>query len=140
VERARNFAQRLNNSALAVIDKRRSGPNQIGEMKVVGDVQGQTCILVDDMVDTGGTLIKASDTLLAAGAKRVIACCTHPVLSGESLERIEKSSLESLVVTDTIPAPKAARSNKIKILSVSSLFAEAISRIHGEDSISSLFG
>lgn len=140
VERARNFAQRLDNSALAVIDKRRTGPNQIGEMKVVGDVDGQTCILVDDMVDTGGTLIKASDTLLSAGAKRVVACCTHPVLSGEGVKRLEESSLEALIVTDTIPAPKAANSEKIKILSVAGLFAEAILRIHGEDSISTLFG
>lgn len=139
VERARNFAQKLDNTALAVIDKRRSGPNQIAEMKVVGEVEGQTCILVDDIVDTGGTLVKAAETLLQAGAKKVLACCTHGVLSGTALEMIEKSPLTELIISDTIPQPKAAKLSKITVLSVSSLFAEAISRIHTEDSVSSLF-
>lgn len=139
VERARNFAQRLDNADLAVIDKRRSGPNQVAEMKVVGEVEGKVCILVDDMIDTGGTLIKAAETLLEAGAKKVVACGTHPLLSGDAVERLEGSKISEIIVTDTIPAPRAANSKKITVLSVSSLFAEAISRIHTEDSVSSLF-
>ncbi len=139
VERARHIATRLDNAAIAVIDKRRSGPNQVAEMNVVGDVNGKTCLLVDDMVDTGGTLAKAAETLLNQGATRVAACCIHPVLSGNALERINASHLEEVVVTDTIPVTKAAACPKLKILSVASLFAEAIKRIHGEDSVSSLF-
>lgn len=139
VERARNFATRLDNTSMAVIDKRRSGPNQVAEMKVVGDVAGQTCILVDDMVDTGGTLIKAAETLLAEGAKKVVACCVHPVLSGNAAERITNSVIEELIVTDTIPLSKGVKTDKIKVLSLASLCAEAIRRIHQDDSVSSLF-
>lgn len=139
VERARHFATRLDNAALAVIDKRRSGPNQVAEMNVVGDVEGQTCIIVDDMVDTGGTLIKAAQTLLNNGAKRVAACCAHGVLSSNATERIGESALEELIITDTIPLPKQRANSKITVLSVAPLFAEAIRRIHSDDSISSLF-
>jgi ribose-phosphate pyrophosphokinase len=138
-ERARNIAQRLGNAAIAIIDKRRSGPNQIAEMHVVGEVKGRTCLIVDDMIDTGGTIVKAAETLLEAGANKVVACGIHAVLSGNALERIAGSSLEELVVTDTIPVPRAAQCPKLKVLTVAPLIAEAIKRIHGEDSISSLF-
>ena len=140
VERARNYATRLDNAAMAVIDKRRSGPNQVAEMKVVGDVQGHTCVLVDDMIDTGGTLIKAAETLLAEGASKVVACCVHAVLSGNAVERITNSQIDELIVSDTITLPKNFKSDKITVLSLAQLCAEAIRRIHEDDSVSSLFG
>lgn len=139
VERARNFATRLSNTDMAVIDKRRSGPNQVAEMKVVGDVKGKICVLVDDMVDTGGTIVKAAETLLQEGAKKVVACCVHPVLSGNAAERLGNSVLEEIIVTDTIQIPKSFRCEKLKTLSVASLCAEGIRRIHIDDSVSSLF-
>ncbi len=139
VERARLHANRLDDTPIAIIDKRRPGPNMIASMRVVGDVAGQTCIIVDDMVDTGGTLVKAAETLLKDGAKRVIACCVHPILSGNAIEMIAKSPLDELIVTDTIPSTKSPLPSKIKVLSVAPLFAEAIMRIHNEDSISKLF-
>lgn len=139
VERARNFATRLDNAAMAVIDKRRSGPNQVAEMKVVGEVEGTTCVLVDDMIDTGGTIVKAAETLLKEGAKKVVACCVHPVLSGNAADRINNSKLEELIVTDTIQIPKSFKCDKIKTVSVATLCAEAIRRIHSDDSVSSLF-
>lgn len=139
MERARYFATRLDNAGIAVIDKRRSGPNQVAEMKVVGEVRGKTCIIIDDMIDTGGTVVKASETLLKEGATRVVACSTHPVLSGSAAERLLNSSVEELIVTDTIPVPKSSQSPKLTILSVAPIFAEAIRRIHSDDSISSLF-
>jgi ribose-phosphate pyrophosphokinase len=139
LERARLVATRLDNAAIAVIDKRRSGPNRVDSMSVVGDVQDQTCILVDDMVDTGGTLVKACDTLAKAGATKVIACCVHPVLSGEARARLNKSALQEIIVTDTIPSAKPEEGDKFSVLSVAPLFAEAIRRIHSDDSVSSLF-
>ena len=139
VERARHFAQRLDNAALAVIDKRRSGPNQVAEMKVVGEVDGKTCILVDDMVDTGGTLVKAGETLLQSGAKKIISCAIHPVFSGNADQRLTASKFEEIVVTDTITIPRSFKCPKVTKLSVAPLLAEAIRRIHFEDSISSLF-
>lgn len=147
VERARHFATRLDNTSIAIIDKRRAQPNEVAEMNVVGEVKGKTCILVDDMVDTGGTLIKAGETLLKEGARRVIACCAHPVLSGNALERILSSSIEELIVTDSIRTPTnlkpdlkpELKNEKFTVLSVAPLFAEAIMRIHSEDSISTLF-
>ena len=139
VERARHCAQYLNNVALAIIDKRRSGPNQVAEMKVVGDVRGKTCIIVDDIIDTGGTLVKAGETLLREGARKIVAAGVHPVFSGNALENLNASSFEEIVVTDTIPLPRASQFEKIKRLSVAPLFAEAVRRIHAEDSISSLF-
>lgn len=139
VERARNIAERLGNAAIAIIDKRRMAANQIAEMNVVGDVLGKTCIIVDDMVDTAGTLVKAADTLLQHGAKRVSACCSHAVLSGNAVDRIAGSRLDEVIVTDSIPVPQSKKNDKIAVLSVSSLFAEAIQRIHSEDSISTLF-
>lgn len=139
VERTRAFAKRLN-SGLAIIDKRRDKPNECEAMHVIGDVRGKTAILVDDMVDTAGTLCSGAATLLANGAKEVHACCSHPVLSGPAVERITNSDIKSLVVTNSIPLKGAALDcEKIKVLSVSKLLAEAIRRIHNEDSVSSLF-
>ena len=138
VERARLLATRLN-TGIAVIDKRRSGPNQIAEMNVVGEVAGKTAILVDDIVDTGGTLIKAAEKILAEGATRVVACCVHPVLSGNAIDRLTNAAIDELIVTDSIMIPRSLQSDRLTVLSVSSIFAEGIKRIHSEDSISSLF-
>ncbi len=139
VERARFLATRIDNPPIAIIDKRRSGPNRVAEMKVVGEVEGRTCIIVDDIVDTAGTLSKAAETLLREGAKKVIACCVHPVFSGNALETLNNSPLEEVIVTDTIQIPKSFNFDRLTVLSVAPLFAEAIRRIHAEDSISSLF-
>lgn len=139
VERTRAFAKRLN-CGLAIIDKRRDRPNQSEAMHVIGDVEDRIAIMLDDMVDTAGTLCNGAQTLLEHGAREVHACCTHPVLSGPAIERITGSGIKSLVVTNTIPLRDAARAcEKIKVLSVSALLAEAIHRIHNEDSVSSLF-
>ena len=139
VERTRAFAKRLN-SDLAIIDKRRDKPNECQAMNVIGDVEGKTAVLVDDMVDTAGTLCAGAQTLLDNGAKEVHACCSHAVLSGPAIERITSSNLKSLVVTNSIPlGSEALKCGKIKALSVSELLAEAINRIHNEDSVSSLF-
>ncbi len=139
VERTRAFAKRLN-SGLAIIDKRRDKPNECEAMHVIGDVKGKTAILMDDMVDTAGTLCAGAKTLLENGAKEVHACCSHPVLSGPAIERLKKSDIKSLVVTNSIPLQGEAKEcDKIKVLSVSELLADAISRIHNEDSVSSLF-
>jgi ribose-phosphate pyrophosphokinase len=139
VERARFFATRLENAPIAVIDKRRAGPNMIASMNVVGDVAGQTCVIVDDMADTGGTLVKAAQTLMEEGAKRVIACCVHAVLSGDARTRLNNSPIEEIIVTDTVPHPEVQPGGKFTVLSVAPLFAEAIRRIHSDDSVSSLF-
>lgn len=149
VERARRYATRLGNAAIAVIDKRRSGPNQIAEMNVVGEVEGRVCVIVDDMVDTGGTLVKAAEALIEQGALKVVACCVHAVLSGSAVEKIGASQLGELVVSDSIlspaglsPAglsPAGAGAEKLTVLSVAPFFAEAIRRIHSNDSVSSLF-
>ena len=139
VERTRAFAKRLN-CGLAIIDKRRDRPNESEAMHVIGDVKGKTAILLDDMVDTAGTLCNGADTLLKNGAKEVHACCSHPVLSGPAVERITNSVIKSLVVTNSIPLRNdALQCEKIKVLSVSKLLANAINRIHNEDSVSSLF-
>jgi ribose-phosphate pyrophosphokinase len=139
VERARAIAKRLN-ASVAMIDKRRTGPNVAKAMNIVGDVKGKTAIIVDDMIDTAGTLTEAAHAVLDQGAKRVFASATHGVLSGPAIERISKSSIEKVVVTDTIPlSPEAERCAKIVQLSVADLLAEAIYRIHNYDSVSSLF-
>ncbi len=139
VERTRAFAKRLN-CGLAIIDKRRDNPNECEAMHVIGDVNGKTAIMLDDMVDTAGTLCNGAETLLKNGAKEVHACCSHPVLSGPAVERITKSVIKSLVVTNSIPLRGEAQNcEKIKVLSVSELLADAIKRIHNEDSVSSLF-
>jgi ribose-phosphate pyrophosphokinase len=139
VERTRAFAKRLN-CGLAIIDKRRDRPNHSEAMHVIGDVKDKIARLMDDMVDTAGTLCNGAETLLENGAKEVHACCSHPVLSGPAVDRLSSSAIKSLVVTNTIPLRDNARNcGKIKVLSVSSLLAEAIRRIHNEDSVSSLF-
>jgi len=139
MERARAFAKRLD-CGLAIIDKRRDKPNQAEAMHVIGDVRSKLAIIVDDMVDTAGTLMTAVDALLENGAKRVIACASHPVLSGPAVERIAKSNIEKLIVTDTIPLTKEAREcGKIEVVSVAALIAQAINNIHNESSVSVLF-
>jgi len=139
VERARAFAKRLD-AGLAVIDKRRSRPGVVAEMQIIGEVDDRVAVLVDDMVDTAGTLCAAGEAVLRAGAPSVLACATHAVLSGPAIARIEASGIDELVVTDTIPLSDAARRvPKIKVLSVAPLLGEAIRRIHEEASISSLF-
>ena len=139
VERARAYSKRMN-ASLAIVDKRREKANVSEVMNVIGDVEGKTCILVDDMVDTAGTLTNAAAALKKHGATRVVACCTHPVLSGPAIQRLTESSIDELVVTNTIPLTQAAKdTGKIRQLSVASLLAEAIKRIHHSDSVSSLF-
>jgi ribose-phosphate pyrophosphokinase len=139
VERARDFATRLD-ASLAIIDKRRVGPNVVAEMNIIGQVRGQTAVLLDDMVDTAGTLTMAAEALRREGAKRILSCCTHAVLSGPAIEKIAESPLEELIATNTIPlAPSATECRKITVLSVAHLIGEAIRRTHEEESISSLF-
>jgi len=138
-ERARAYAKRLQ-AGLAMIDKRRSAPNVSEVMNVIGEVKDKTAIIVDDIVDTAGTLTQAAGALKKQGAKKVYACITHPVLSGKAIENIEKSDLEALIVTNTIPLTEQAKKcSKIKVLSVGKLLAEAIWRIDSNDSVSSLF-
>jgi len=138
-ERARAFAKRLN-AGLAIIDKRRSSPNISEVMHIIGDVAGQTCIIVDDMIDTAGTLCQAAAALKHHGALAVYATATHPVLSGPALERISASCLEEVLVTNTIPVQsKVENCSRLRQISVANLLAEAIRRIHGEESVSSLF-
>ncbi len=139
VERARAHAKRLN-AALAIIDKRREAPNESAVMNIIGEVKGKTAIIVDDIVDTGGTLTKGAAALAKAGAKGVYAACTHPVLSGPAIKLVEESKLEELVVTNTIPLREdGASCPKIKQVSIAQLLSEAITRIHAETSVSSLF-
>jgi ribose-phosphate pyrophosphokinase len=139
VVRARALAKRLE-SELAIIDKRRPRPNVSEVMNIIGEVEGRTCVIMDDIVDTANTLCKAADALKEQGAKRVLAYCTHPVLSGGAVQRIAESSLDEVVVTDTIPLrPDAQACRKIRVLSVAGLLAETILRISNEDSVSSLF-
>jgi ribose-phosphate pyrophosphokinase len=140
VVRARALARRLDNADLAIIDKRRQRANESQVMNIIGDVRGRACILVDDLVDTAGTLCQAAQALKDEGAERVIAYITHPVLSGKAVERIENSALDQLVVTDTIPLGEAARKCKrIRVLSVAELLAETMRRIRDEESVSSLY-
>lgn len=139
VERARSYAWRLGTD-LAVIDKRRTGPNESKVMHIVGDVKDKRCIIIDDMIDTAGTLTKGAAGVMKHGAKSVYAVATHPVFSGPAIERIEASSFEGMVVTDTIPLSEEAKENgKIEVLSVAPLLAKAIRSIHFNDSISRLF-
>ena len=139
VERARAFAKRIK-SSLAIIDKRRTSPNKAEAMHVVGDVEGKTAIVLDDMIDTAGTLIQAVDSLLKFKAKQVFAVCSHPVLSGPALSRLKESPIKEIWVTDTIPLGETKGAcNKIKVVSIAPLMAEAIKRIHGNQSVSSLF-
>jgi ribose-phosphate pyrophosphokinase len=138
-ERARAFAKRLD-AELAIIDKRRDAPNIAKAMAVIGDVTGKTAIILDDMVDTAGTLTEAAAALMAHGASEVHACCSHPVLSGPAVDRISGSPLKSVVVTDTIPLNrKAADCDRFKVLTISELVGEAIIRSHTGESVTSLF-
>lgn len=139
VERARAFAKRLGTN-LAIIDKRRPRPNVSEVMNIIGDIEGKTAVILDDMIDTAGTITQAAEALQKNGAKQVYACATHAVLSGPAMDRIEKSPIKELVVTNTIPPMKGVvQSSKIKRLSVGSLLGEAIKRIHCGESVSSLF-
>jgi len=137
VERARAFAKRLG-ATLAIVDKRRIERNVSEIMYVVGDIKGKNVVIVDDMIDTGGTIIQAAKAIKKGGAKDVYVCSTHPVFSKDACERLEKSVLKEVIVTNTIPQ-KEGKYNKIKILSIASLLGEAIKRIHNESSVSSLF-
>lgn len=138
-ERARAFAKRLN-AGLAIIDKRRSAANVSEVMHIIGDVNGKACIIVDDMIDTAGTLCQAAAALKSHGAGDVYATATHAVLSGPALERINDSSLKEVLISNTIPAEEKAKGcPRLRIISVAKLLAEAISRIHGDESVSSLF-
>ncbi len=138
VERARAFAKRLS-AGLAIIDKRRPAPNVSEVMNIIGEISGKVAIILDDMVDTAGTLTQAAEALKKQGARKVYGACTHPVLSGPAIERIENSPLEELVVTNTIPKREGMECRKIKYLSVGKLLGEAIRRIHYGESVSSLF-
>jgi ribose-phosphate pyrophosphokinase len=139
VERARAFAKRLHGE-LAMVNKRRLEANVAQVMNVIGDVKGRTCLVVDDIIDTAGTLVKTVEALLEQGATSVLACCTHPVLSGPAIERIEASRLQEVVVTNTIPLRGDARkSKKVVTLSVGQLLAQAVQAIHDDTSVSGLF-
>lgn len=138
VTRARDLAAKLD-SALAIIDKRRPEPNVSEVMNVIGDVVGKSVIIVDDIIDTAGTLVSAAKVMVEKGAKEVYGCCTHPVFSGPALERLSASPLKEVVVTNTIPIPQAKDIPKIKVLSVAPLIGEAILRIHEDLSVSKLF-
>ncbi len=139
VERARAFAKRIN-AELAIVDKRRDAPNKAKAMAVIGDVKDKVAVILDDMVDTAGTLVEAAAAIKAEGALEVHACCSHPVLSGPAVDRIIDSELKSLIVTDTIPlSDKASVCDKINVLSISRLVGEAIIRCHNGDSVTSLF-
>ena len=140
VVRARAIAKQMNDADLAIIDKRRPGANETEVMNVIGDVKGRPCLLVDDMVDTAGTLCTAGNALKQHGATHVYAYITHPVLSGPAVERIEASDIDEVVVTDTIPLREDALGcKKIRQLSLDSLLAEAIRRVSNEESISAMF-
>ncbi len=138
VARARALAEHLK-SPIAIIVKRRPQANQVEIMEIIGDVAGKTCVMIDDMIDTGGSIVQGAEALIQRGAKEVHACCTHAILSGNAIERINNGPLKSLVVTDTIPLAPEKQSPKIKILSVAGLLADAIVRIHEDNSVSELF-
>jgi ribose-phosphate pyrophosphokinase len=140
VVRARALAKRLDDAELAIIDKRRPRPNESEVMNIIGEVEGKTCVLIDDLVDTAGTLCHAAEALKSNGAKKVVAYITHAVLSGPAIDRISQSQLDELVVTDTIPLrPEAKSCKKIRQLSVAGLLAETMRRIRDEESVSSLY-
>jgi ribose-phosphate pyrophosphokinase len=139
VERARAFAKRLD-APLAIIDKRREEVNVAEVMHIIGDVEGQDCLMVDDLIDTAGTLVKGAEALLARGARSVRACATHAVLSGPAVERIEQSDIEEVIVTNSIPLNgNASGCSRIRVLSVAQLLAQAIQSIHEDGSVSTLF-
>src|SRR5208283_2502223 len=139
VERARGFAKRMN-VPLAIIDKRREDPNVVEVFNVIGEVKGKTCLLVDDMIDTAGTLVQGANALKEKGADKVYACCTHGVFADSAIQKISSAPLEQVVATNSIPlTPEAKQCGKIKVLSVAKLLADAIRSIHDETSVSKLF-
>ncbi len=139
VGRARNFASRVN-APIAIVDKRRPKANQIEVMNVIGDVKGKTCLMVDDMIDTAGTIVQGAEALVKNGAKEVFACCTHGVFSGPAMERITNSPIKELAVLDTIDLPEEVRNNpKIKVISVAKLFARAITTVFSDSSLSAIY-
>ena len=138
VRRARGLAERLG-ASLAIIDKRRPQPNVSEVMNIIGDVSGRKCVLIDDMIDTAGTITQGASALIKCGATEVLACCTHGVLSGSAIEKLDNSIIKEIVVTNTIPGYTHSTLNKITTISVGRLFAEAIMRIHEERSVSTLF-
>jgi ribose-phosphate pyrophosphokinase len=139
VVRARAFATRLG-VGLAIIDKRREGPNEAQVMNIIGNVAGKKVVVLDDLIDTAGTVVQAAKALKEAGALDVSVCCTHPVLSGPAIERLESSDIKEIIVTDTIPLHDGAKACKrVKVLSVAGLLSEAVRRIYYDDSVSSLF-
>ena len=138
VTRARNFANRLN-APIAIVDKRRPRANVAEVMNIIGDIKGKKVLLVDDMMDTAGTLVQSAMALLEGGAKEIYACATHGVLSGPAIERVQNSPIKELVITDTIPLPPEKQIDKIKVLSVAPIFAEAIDRIYEDLPVSTLF-
>lgn len=140
VVRARALAKQLDDADLAIIDKRRPKANESQVMHIIGEVEGRSCVIVDDMVDTAGTLCKAAQALKDHGAKKVIAYCTHPILSGPAIDNLNKSSLDQLVVTDTVPLSEAAKATgRIRVLSLAPMLAETIRRINNEESLSAMF-
>ena len=139
VARARNFASRVN-APIAIVDKRRPKANQIEVMNIIGDVKGKKCLMVDDMIDTAGTICQGAQALANNGATEVYACCTHGVLSGPALDRITASPIKELAILDTIDMPEAVRNNsKIKVLSVAKLFAKAITTVYSDSSLSAIY-
>lgn len=138
VARARNFAERIG-ASLAIVDKRRPEPNVSEIMHVIGELKGKTAVLIDDIIDTAGTITQAAKVLMEKGATEVYACCTHPVLSGPAVQRLQDSVIKEVVVTNTIPLPQDKKLDKIKVLSVAPLLGEAIVRIHEDLSVSKLF-
>lgn len=138
VARARNFAERIG-ASLAIVDKRRPEPNVSEIMHVIGELHGKTAVLIDDIIDTAGTITQAAKVLMEKGATEVYACCTHPVLSGPAVDRLRDSVIKEVVITNTIPLPQEKKIEKIKVLSVAPLLGEAIVRIHEDLSVSKLF-
>ncbi len=140
VVRARALAKRLDDAELAIIDKRRPKPNQAEVMHIIGEVEDKTCVIIDDLVDTAGTLCEAANVLKDQGARKVLGYATHPVLSGDAVKNVEKSALDELVVTDTIPLREDARAcRRIRVLSMAEMLAESIRRINADESVGSLF-
>jgi ribose-phosphate pyrophosphokinase len=140
VVRARALAKRLDDAELAIIDKRRSRPNVSKVMNIIGEVEGRSCVMIDDLVDTAGTLCRAAEALKREGAKQVVAYCTHPVLSGKAVQNIEASYLDELVVTDTIPLSEGAQAcGRIRQLSIAAMLAETMRRVSMEESVSSMY-
>jgi ribose-phosphate pyrophosphokinase len=138
VERATMLAERLG-ADLAIVAKRRPEPGKVKVIEVIGDVEGQTCVLIDDLIDSGGSVVAAANEMMARGAHEVYACCTHAVLSGEAIKRIDDSPIKELIVTDTIPIAPERLVPKITVLSVAQVCAQAIVRIHHDDSVSTMF-